>query len=401
MAKQKRKVAMPAGIRNKMMAAVSMLLVSSIMMVSSTYAWFTLSTAPEVKNISTTVAGNGSLEIALMPESGLLGDIRSGFSGDTANGGNVALPAANITWGNIINLSDPSYGLNSVNLNPASLNLNEAGTGFVDETKPLAIATYGYDGRIDNILANTVLKDYADGAFNGPGYGVRAIGEDDGSGKLGSTYGYAIDLAFRLNSQSSTVSNGQTSTSDGKLLLQTDAIQRIYNDATSADGVSRNSQTMGGGSYMSFNANGLGLDLETLMSSVRITFVQNYGLADTAESTAPAPIVLGTAMLDMSKKVVGANETTAPLYLYSVSGTGEEINATPLTGTNAVLVPQLTKNAATQITAIVWLDGNFVKNSSVAAVNTALAQATLNLQFSTDVQLKPASNNALFEGNAS
>ena len=80
MLKTKRKVSMPAGIRNKMMAAVSMLMVSSIMMVSSTYAWFTLSTAPEVKNISTTVAGNGSLEIALMPVDGLVGSITSGFS---------------------------------------------------------------------------------------------------------------------------------------------------------------------------------------------------------------------------------------------------------------------------------------------------------------------------------
>ena len=38
-----KKFRMPAGIRNKLTAAVAMLLVSSIMMVSSTYAWFTLS----------------------------------------------------------------------------------------------------------------------------------------------------------------------------------------------------------------------------------------------------------------------------------------------------------------------------------------------------------------------
>ena len=42
-------------IKSKLMAAICMLLVSSIMMVSTTYAWFTLSTAPEVTGIQTAV----------------------------------------------------------------------------------------------------------------------------------------------------------------------------------------------------------------------------------------------------------------------------------------------------------------------------------------------------------
>lgn len=120
MAKTKQKVKMPSGIRNKLMAAVSMLMVSAIMMVSTTYAWFTLSTAPEVKNISTTVAGNGSLEIALMPTTGLLGDIQSGNSA-TGSGGTVTVATANTTWGNLVSLDDASYGLSSVTLLPASL----------------------------------------------------------------------------------------------------------------------------------------------------------------------------------------------------------------------------------------------------------------------------------------
>ena len=57
-------------IKTKLMAAIAMLLVSSIMMVSSTYAWFTLSTAPEVTGIQTSVGANGNLEMALLPESG-------------------------------------------------------------------------------------------------------------------------------------------------------------------------------------------------------------------------------------------------------------------------------------------------------------------------------------------
>ena len=63
---KRKKVQMPAGIRQKMMAAVSMLMVSCIMLVSSTYAWFTLSTAPEVTGITTNVGANGNLEMMLL-----------------------------------------------------------------------------------------------------------------------------------------------------------------------------------------------------------------------------------------------------------------------------------------------------------------------------------------------
>lgn len=387
MSKTKRKVSMPAGIRNKMMAAVSMLMVSSIMMVSSTYAWFTLSTAPEVKNISTTVAGNGSLEIALMPADGMLGSITSGFSSDQ-NGGTIAVTTANTTWGNIINLSDPSYGLNKVELNPAQLNSESADFA----TKPLAVATYGFDGRIDELLANTALKAHVNSNFAGDTYGVRAIGEVDAD-VLGDTYGYVVDLAFRLN----TNNNTDTASAAGKLLLQTEAAQRIYN----GEAASTNAATLGGGSYMSFNDNGTGVDMTKIMNAVRVTFVQDYG------KTEGTPVVLGTAKLDVENIVKEATGTKAKLYLCNTT-TGTDANGNPttsdsfLTNENAVLVDAMTKNAAVQISAIVWLDGNTITNADVAAikVNDAMAQATLNLQFSTDVELTPASNNALYQGSA-
>lgn len=395
MAKSKKKVVMPAGIRNKMMAAVSMLLVSSIMMVSSTYAWFTLSTAPEVKNISTTVAGNGSLEIALMPADGLLGSITSGFS-SANNGGSVEVTTANTTWGNVITLSDSTgadyYGLSKVTLNPATLNVDENdSTKLANETSPLSLPVFGYDGRVEKVDDTiTALKAYEESTFKGTGYGVRAIGEVDSSDstKLGSTYAYAIDLAFRLNA---TNNSGSTSGA-GKLLLQTEAKQRIYNGETT----SSNTETAGSGSYMSFNANGNDFDMTTLMESIRVTFIQNYGLAG---DTAADPVILGTARLDAANAEKGASETIAKLYMCSVDSTGA---VTFLKDSDAVILTALEKNTAAQVTAVVWLDGTAIKNSSVSAtkLNDAFAQATLNLQFSTDVTLKPAQNNALIEGSA-
>lgn len=379
---KKKKVLMPFGLRNKLIAAISMLLVSSIMMVSSTYAWFTLSTAPEVKNISTTVAGNGSLEIALMPENGLTTSIGRGMQGADTK-------ASNTNWGNLVNLNDPSYGLNAVKLNPAQLNVTKAteegGEDVFNGTTPLAIPVYGQDGRIAKLEANTAVKAYNDAAgFNADGkFGVRAIGENpaDGNTALGDTYGYVVDLALRLNTQ--TV-NADGTTTAGKLLLQADGVQRIY------DG-SANENTMGGGSYMAFTLpDGVTNEVMTpkmvtgLMKSIRITFVQDYG-----KSGGTAKII-GTAKLDITADATLAadanGEYKAVLCMCDDTGAKK-------TGDDAsVLLNEMTKNTVYQISAIVWLDGTQVKNADVAAAAVNSLTGKLNLQFSTDVELHPAAN---------
>ena len=408
--RKKQKVLMPAGIRSKLMAAASMLMVGVIMMVSSTYAWFTLSTAPEVKNISTTVAGNGSLEIALMPTDGTFSGITAGAVGST-----TSVVDKNTKWGNQIILSEDTatgdyYGLNSISLNPASLNYTEATEDtkatFVAD-KPLAIATYGSDGRIAELSANNIgvrgknnTADFADASY----YGVRAIGELKDNKEVSSTYGYVVDLALRVN----TDNNG----TKGKLLLQTEAINRIYDGST-------NEETMGGGSTMSFSvpaeANLKAGALKELLSAIRITFVQNYGLSG------GAPVVLGTARLDAlgvkdytnGKNVADVTGTDdpgtwtvttegeAPIYLYKETTTTEEggkTNTTVNKDTEGVLLTEMEKNQAYQISAIVWLDGTAVKNANVSAATAQSLTGTLNLQFSTDIKLNPAVNTPLQKG---
>lgn len=192
--KKKKKVLMPFGLRNKLMAAISMLLVSSIMLVSSTYAWFTLSTAPEVKGISTSVGANGNLEMALLTSEGAntfenLDKITSA-AGDSAKELNVK----NLTWGNLVDLSYKAnntnnfYGLDKIQLMPARLN-NEKADGNTNPNKlvltsPLLTPTYGNDGRVKDITGNTLFsadfdKESNQGfkAGNVATYGVRAVGE--------------------------------------------------------------------------------------------------------------------------------------------------------------------------------------------------------------------------------
>ena len=407
--RKKQKVLMPAGIRSKLMAAASMLMVGVIMMVSSTYAWFTLSTAPEVKNISTTVAGNGSLEIALMPTDGTFSGITAGAVGE-----NATVVAKNTKWGNQVILSGDTdyYGLNSISLNPASLNYEKAEeateAAFVAD-KPLAIATYGFDGRIAEVSAENIgvkSKTTNTNAFGDDGYGVRAIGELTGD-EVTSTYGYAVDLALRVNT---TDKNGK----GGKLLLQTAAKDRIYSDST-------NEETMGGGSTMSFSvpatANLKAGALKDLLRAIRITFVQNYGLSGDGVT----PVVLGTARLDVSgikdyttgnigdanlgdtSTLTVTTEGTAPIYLYTEkTATGDEGNQTTTTtwekDEGGVLLDSMVKNKAYQISAIVWLDGTAVKNANVSAATAQSLTGTLNLQFSTDIKLNPAVNTPLQKG---
>lgn len=175
-------------LRNKLMAAVAMLLVSSIMMVSTTYAWFTLSTAPEVQGITTTVGTNGNLEIALSPLSGETGTIGTNV-GDSLNN----WLTKNTTWGNLLDLSHAEYELDKVVLQPSQMafGTNDAGHTAVDGAG-LAFPVYGSDGRISRLnKASTIgVKQNADPATNrtltegfqvsGTGFGVRAVGTSSG-----------------------------------------------------------------------------------------------------------------------------------------------------------------------------------------------------------------------------
>ncbi len=164
-------------IRKKLMAATAMLLIACIMLISASYAWFTLSTAPEVTGITTTVGANGNLEMALADpttwdDPDAMGT-STGVSLDLNSG-----HAANKTWGNLVDLSLDEYGLDSVILNPSVLNLTEA--GLLHESSYLKTPVYGTDGRVEALQSNTLFGKYdvQKGGFlqDDDHVGVRALG---------------------------------------------------------------------------------------------------------------------------------------------------------------------------------------------------------------------------------
>lgn len=166
-------------MKKKLMGAVCMLLVASIMMISATYAWFTLSTAPEITGITTSVGANGNLEMAL-----LSGNVDATTTQEGGVGSSMAIATdkvANLTWGNLVDLSDDSYGLQSISLKPARF--NNAGSWATGNL--LSIPVYGADGRVKDLTNNTQASGHYNAAnntweaVNPMPVGVRAIGTND------------------------------------------------------------------------------------------------------------------------------------------------------------------------------------------------------------------------------
>lgn len=177
----------PHVLKKRLMASLSMLLIASIMMSTTTFAWFVLSTAPEVTGIETQVGANGSLEIVLLNTDTRMdmSSIRAGLGGGSLQENKIA---ANNVWGNLVDLSFTEYGLGDLTLMPARLNTSDGAS--VMPTNLLQVPTYGYDGRIIELNLNTASAINAEGGFvYSPAeqtYGVRAIGSADNQTLQGS-----------------------------------------------------------------------------------------------------------------------------------------------------------------------------------------------------------------------
>lgn len=164
--------------KQKVLAALLLLIMSAAILITYTYAWFTMSRAPEASKISTSISANGNLEIALCTDNAT-------EPGNSQIGDSVAvdgnLVRANTTWGNVINLYDNSYGLSEIVLRPAQL--NSAGLN----TSPLWGAVYEEGGRVTTLDSDYTFFTWDNGTFTHTGkYGVRAIGTYK-TGTSGST----------------------------------------------------------------------------------------------------------------------------------------------------------------------------------------------------------------------
>ncbi len=155
-------------MRERVVASLLLLVVAAVTMVSASFAWIVLSSNPEVKGMNTTITSNGNLEIALANGT----TITQPADSEVGDGGKD-LALKNITWGNLINLGDPIYGLENIVLRPAKLNTNSL------LESPLYAAGYGTDGRVDALESDFAFAawDTATKTFLAQNvqYGVRTI----------------------------------------------------------------------------------------------------------------------------------------------------------------------------------------------------------------------------------
>ena len=174
--------------------------------------------------------------------------------------------------------------------------------------------------------------------------GIQALSPADGGDEttvipLDSTYGYAIDLAFRCNAE------------NPDLLLQTSAIQRVYTDSEAAS-------TQGSGSYMAFSTKDHSLSHDrqlALMDALRVAFVDAQGT------------IMAVAKPNVTNSNVEDGMLKAPLYLYDFTfepdETGELLISFGERRKTDNLITKLDRNVPKAVTAIVWLDGDIVDNT--------------------------------------
>lgn len=132
-------------LKQKLMASLAMVLVAATMMGTSTYAWFAISTAPEIGSISTLMEASGSLEIAL-GKTGADNEV----AGTTLDDGDIDdQTERDQTWGQSITSVAHTTGLQF----PATI-----------DSDTLSVPTYADDGRPTSTMAAATMPDtYADG----------------------------------------------------------------------------------------------------------------------------------------------------------------------------------------------------------------------------------------------
>ena len=214
--REKRGIVVPFFFKRKIFMVLMMLICSGIMAVSATYAWFILSTAPEVVGVTTTVGANGSLEIALLNnETGPNTDLITADVGQSIS--IVGAVEGNVTWGNLVDVSDSSYGLNTIVMYPSVLNATD---GKLDINAMLSIPRNGVDGRITSLSSNTMAALYNGTAFSttNANYGVRAIGSvGGGSGR--EAYLSSAKNSFKASRTSALAAAQNAVAANGSVLL--------------------------------------------------------------------------------------------------------------------------------------------------------------------------------------
>ena len=320
-------------VKSKVLAALAMLLVAIVMLVSSTYAWFTLSTAPEVEGVSTAVGANGSLEMLLATK-----DATGQWVYDTGEVGTLTEQyMRNTYWGNLVDLSHESYGSQAITLLPSKLNLNT--DGKFQPGAPLQIPEYDKDGRV---LRTEPAGQFA--TFNGTNfitntgdYGFRGLGVASGLSDRQQAFRTAAAAMSAVAYNAQTLA--RTSLSANGTALARIAIAKAMNGTAAeftADDVTAINNMITG--------------LEGSLKQVETAYIQAIKLYVLGES-------IDHATDEVALAAAAAIDTAA-------NGAGDALNAKL---TAVLAIPEVPSGATSQLT------GYATYEAAVADLNTANA----------------------------
>lgn len=310
------------GMKKKLAAAAAMLVVSAVMLSGVSYAWYTLSTNPEVKGITATATSNANLEIAY-----------NELSTAPTSYASAADTGKYDTYGNLVVMGDSSNTASQTAwnaLDPVLIPMTYASDNF-------QYMTYGPDGR-PSALANLSVAT-ATGANNGCGYIKLAE-----SGKADVNYGYFVRYWMRTN---------YTGSSD--LYLSKAATRSNDAAAVTGDGttITLTRDT---------NSTVADAELAELIKHVRLGF-----------STGNAPVATGITVI---------NPWTSDTDHWTLTGADGSNSRTLTMANDTDTNINLTQNADTQVFMYVYLDGTTMGNRLADAISDGTITITINTQFS-------------------
>ena len=184
-----------------MMSVVSLML-ATIMMTSASFAWFTISTAPEVSNVITKMAANNNLEIMLDNGYDATTAVAAARTLDPDTGASANTNALrNNYWGNLVDLDSFFKQAESNGGTMKDLVLKPVIATEDATNKKIDFATpkFALDGRIDgktDLFSRTADK------------GVRLYAEGATEADVKKCYAVAIDLWLRTNTDGVKVNLG-------------------------------------------------------------------------------------------------------------------------------------------------------------------------------------------------
>ena len=356
-------------LKKKLTAAGAMLVVSAVMLSGVSYAWYTLSTNPEVSNIKANIAANENLEIAL--DNGYTsGEGTTGNTVDVASqnknaGGVQGSTTGNpYTWGNTIDLKtalQDSNGGAKVELQPVSYVGKASGNTGADAFGNVTInyPQYGTDGRVSGVVptGKHIIKDTADAAKGGVYfYTNKAYSDNETEDAIGTPYAFSMTYWMRTNA------NGSGENPTTAVTLTGNPAKLANNNDNNATGV--NGKT-GSGSYIKLPVSGKN------NSNVVKAFAKNIVISVVDESTGS---IVGYARL-------AENPTEENNSLkYELSLKTKPNNSTE-TASDASIT--LKKNEGKKITTYVYLDGASMTNKD--ALLDDLTGMEINLQFTANL----------------